>query len=119
VLLSTEMGDNPRKGTRLEPENLSRDCIVSLEFMQCPLNVLAAQHFEVCHKEVSCLNKAPLVKRGKFGEVKVVHFRHLRRKRERYKKAGTNTHKNTPNHSFNDQDPLQDHPPLNLHSTQL
>lgn len=79
------MEDKPRKENRLELEHLSCDCIVSLELMQCPLDVLAAQHFEVRHEEISCLNEAPLVKGGKFGKVKVVHFRHLRRKRKRLK----------------------------------
>lgn len=33
TLLSTDMGGNPRKEKELEEENLSCDCIVSLEFM--------------------------------------------------------------------------------------
>lgn len=74
------MGDKPREENSLELEHLSCDCIVPLELVQCPLDVLAAQHFEVCHEEISCLDKAPLVNGGEFGKVKVVHFRHLGRK---------------------------------------
>lgn len=65
------------EGDRGKLENLACDCIVSLEFVQSPLDVLAAQHFEVSHKEVGCLDKASLVKRGKLRKVEVVHFRHL------------------------------------------
>lgn len=62
-------------------EHLSGDCIVSFELMQGPLDVLAAEHFEVGHQEVSSLVEAALVKRSQFRIVKKVYLRQLKPER--------------------------------------
>lgn len=49
--------------------------------MQGPLDVLAAEHFEVGHQQVSSLDEAALVKRSQFRIVKEVYLRQLKRER--------------------------------------
>lgn len=47
------------------------------ELVQGPLDVLAAEHLEISHQEVSSLDEAALVKWSQFGIVKKVYLRQL------------------------------------------
>lgn len=57
---------------------LACDCIVSLQGIEGPFDVLTAEHPEICHEQVSSLHHSLGSHRAQFGIVKQV-LGHLKR----------------------------------------
>lgn len=62
---------------------LACDCIVSLQSVESPFDVLAAQHPEICHEQVGSLHHDFGPHRAKAGVVEEV-VRHLRGAQNRF-----------------------------------
>lgn len=66
------------RGPQRDHRYLACDCIVSLQSVEGPFDVLTAEHPEICHEQVGGLHHSCRSHRAQFGVVKKV-LRHLKR----------------------------------------